>query len=139
MILSPDSPNSSQQPVSSHSYKLHTAVPSGGVAPWDGRNALTYPRRALKSNSDCAYGELLKTLVSVRVTWPLDTSHTNRLGQELPESVRAAPVTRRGGRLLQQLNKGQLLLVGLNVNFSPGALSVMVRYAGLLTPGLNFG
>ena len=56
--------------------------------------------------------------------WPLDTSHTNRLGQELPESVRAAPVTRRGGRLLQQLNKGQLLLVGLNVNFSPGALSV---------------
>ena len=44
----------------------------------------------------------------------LDTSHTNRLGQELPESVCAAPVTRRGGRLLQQLNKGQLLL-SLNI------------------------
>ena len=41
-------------------------------------------------------------------------SHTNRLGQELPESVCAAPVTRRGGRLLQQLNKGQLLL-SLNI------------------------
>ena len=70
--------------------------------------------------------------------WPLDTSHTNRLGQELPESVCAAPVTRRGGRLLQQLNKGQLLL-SLNIPYCIQCFQKRARVCPDFLPGPHPG